>query len=411
MGDTTSIEGSFPALPLNRGIPRCPECGSGNCEKNGHRYLKTGEDIQRWSCKDCGVRFSPLQKTSEGSLNTPSGIVGARQLCATIGEKAKKLVAATEIKTVAGEKKLQTLPPEARGPIAKFMAYLEREGYYEDSCYLNLLSTLTRRNTDLSSPEDVKTKIAQQKWKDSTKMLASHAYDLYCKMEGIKWTMPRYRQNEAVIWLPQSEADFDQLISYSHSRRMRAFLQALRETFADPGEILGLEWKDLKDNAISISKPCKGHYPGTIEVTPRCIAILRALPKTDKRIFPTTYGKIYSNFRSFRKRAAKQLQNDQLLNVTFKTFRHWGGTDIAIRTNGNGLLTIQKVLRHKDIKSTMKYIHNMPNFKEIDYEIATATTDEEIKALGKAGFEKYDEAKGIHYYRRIPRKTTGVKPR
>jgi integrase len=106
-------------------------------------------------------------------------------------------------------------------------------------------------------------------------------------------------------------------------------------------------------------------------------------------------------------RAAKQLKNDQLLKISFKTFRHWGGTSIAYRTNGNGLLTIQKVLRHKNIANTMKYIHNIPDFKEIDYEIATATTDEEIKALGKAGFEKYDEHQGIHYYRRVPRKILG----
>ena len=94
-----------------------------------------------------------------------------------------------------------------------------------------------------------------------------------------------------------------------------------------------------------------------------------------------------------------------------KTFRHWGGTSIAYRTNGNGLLTIQKVLRHKDIKSTMKYIHNIPDFKEIEYEIATASTDEEFKQLGKAGFDKYDEANGVHYFRRIPRKILGANPK
>ncbi len=59
-----------------------------------------------------------------------------------------------------------------------------------------------------------------------------------------------------------------------------------------------------------------------------------------------------------------------------------------MRTNGNGLLTIKKVLRHKDIKSTMKYMSNIPNFKEIEYDIATASSDEEIKALGQAGFDK-----------------------
>ena len=44
-----------------------------------------------------------------------------------------------------------------------------------------------------------------------------------------------------------------------------------------------------------------------------------------------------------------------------------------------------------------------PNFREIEYDIATATTDEEIKQQGKAGFDKYDEANGIHYFRRVPK--------
>lgn len=48
------------------------------------------------------------------------------------------------------------------------------------------------------------------------------------------------------------------------------------------------------------------------------------------------------------------------------------------------------MLRHKSVLSTIKYIHAV-NFKDDDYEIATATTTEEIKQLGQAGFVKYDE--------------------
>jgi hypothetical protein len=47
----------------------------------------------------------------------------------------------------------------------------------------------------------------------------------------------------------------------------------------------------------------------------------------------------------------------------------------------------------------MKYIHTI-NFKDDDYEIATATTEEEVKQLGQAGFIKYDEMKGMHFYRK-----------
>jgi len=50
-------------------------------------------------------------------------------------------------------------------------------------------------------------------------------------------------------------------------------------------------------------------------------------------------------------------------------------------------------------QNTMKYIHTI-QFKDEDYEIATAATEEEIKKLGQAGFQKYDEMNGIHFYRK-----------
>jgi integrase len=92
--------------------------------------------------------------------------------------------------------------------------------------------------------------------------------------------------------------------------------------------------------------------------------------------------------------------------VSFKSFRHFGGTMIAEYTNGN-VLTVKKMLRHKSIQSSMKYIHTI-NFKDDDYEIATPTTIEEIKQLGQAGFVKYDEHNGIRFYRK-PKKFRSLK--
>ena len=78
---------------------------------------------------------------------------------------------------------------------------------------------------------------------------------------------------------------------------------------------------------------------------------------------------------------------------------------LAHYTNGN-VLTIKKMLRHKQIANTMKYIHTI-QFKDDDFEIATATTPEDIKQLGQSGFVKYDEMKGIHFYRK-PKKFGGL---
>jgi hypothetical protein len=78
---------------------------------------------------------------------------------------------------------------------------------------------------------------------------------------------------------------------------------------------------------------------------------------------------------------------------------------IAFYTNGNVLL-VKKLLGHKNINSSMKYI-GMIQFKEDQFETATATTQEEIEKLGQAGWSKYDEitinATQVHFYRKPKR--------
>jgi len=114
--------------------------------------------------------------------------------------------------------------------------------------------------------------------------------------------------------------------------------------------------------------------------------------------------------RRLRIKAASKFQNPVLLTITFKSYRHWGGSKLAEVTNGN-LLIIKRVLRHKSVQSTMKYIHTI-EFKEGDYEETIATTSEEIRHLGKAGWVKYDEIveNGVpmHFYRK-PKRFGGLK--
>jgi hypothetical protein len=50
----------------------------------------------------------------------------------------------------------------------------------------------------------------------------------------------------------------------------------------------------------------------------------------------------------------------------------------------------------------MKYIH-MIAFKDDEFDVAAATTIEEIKQLLAAGFEKADVRNDIHVYRRPKR--------
>ena len=79
---------------------------------------------------------------------------------------------------------------------------------------------------------------------------------------------------------------------------------------------------------------------------------------------------------------------------------------MAWLTNGNVLIVKEK-LGHKNINNTMKYIARIKWKLNQDFDVVTATTDEEIKNLGASGYQKYDErsmgATTISYYRRPKR--------
>ncbi len=47
-------EGSAKTSPLNP----CPHCGSKRLWRDAKRYTVYGDEIQRWLCRDCGLRFS-----------------------------------------------------------------------------------------------------------------------------------------------------------------------------------------------------------------------------------------------------------------------------------------------------------------------------------------------------------------
>jgi len=74
---------------------------------------------------------------------------------------------------------------------------------------------------------------------------------------------------------------------------------------------------------------------------------------------------------------------------------------IAQYTNGN-VLTVKKLLGHKRIESTMKYI-GLIHFKADEYEVTTATDVEEAKKVLSAGFEYVTEKQGIMLFRKPKR--------
>jgi len=87
---------------------------------------------------------------------------------------------------------------------------------------------------------------------------------------------------------------------------------------------LACEWIDLKNNVLSINHPVKVHYPGKYELSMHLVQMLNALPRKSKRIFPMGYQNAYECLDYTSKRAARKFQNPALLQISFKSFGHWG---------------------------------------------------------------------------------------
>jgi len=262
---------------------------------------------------------------------------------------------------------------------------------------------LHRHGADLYDPESVKETIAnQEEWSDQYKVNVVNAYTCFLRMENLTWEPPRYRKREKLPWIPH-EKELDQLMM-ACGKVMGTFLQGLKETGADPGELCRIRWIDIdeKRKTIAINHPVKGHNARIIKVSKELIERLKLLPKKSERVFRAHRKSMNINLIQQRKRIARQFTNPRLLEITFTTFRHWKATTEYHRTKD--ILYVKQLLGHKNLSSTMIYIdvekaiygeeeHN-------EYTTRATTSVKGARALIEAGFEKADELDGIHIYRK-----------
>ena len=363
----------------------CPECGSSDLCRNGKRYYN-GLEIQRFSCKNCELRFSnPSAKT----LKTNTDYVPDSHLCAII-EEAKKMDTATEIKTDAG--KIGRNQQEIKGKILELLLYMKRQNYSEETIRLNriALKVLEERGANLFDTDSVKDVIAKQTWSSSRKKNVINAYSMFLKLNKMTWEPPRCTVTESIPFIP-TEQEIDALISAA-PKKLSTFLLLLKETAMRRGEAKRLEWinVDSERNTITLNEPEKHSNPRIWKVTPQLIAQLHALPKTSQKVFGD--GKIDSLKTAFlheRHKLSAKLQNPRLLSIGFHTLRHWKATTLYHRTKDP--LYVKDFLGHKRMKNTEKYI-NIERKMFADYgtdEFTVKVTDkpEEATRYLEEGFE------------------------
>jgi len=401
--------------------PICPECGSTSLYRDGLRYLTNSSSVQRWLCRRCGYRFSErrfdcsdksqqVQKIHTLVLNLPKALTNNRQGSSEASGRAPTVLGGL-VKTLAevetrSEKRAAgaTKPDKAtiKGKLLQFGLWLQKQGYAEQTikAWTVWLKGLVRLGANLWDPETVKEILGkQQKWSSSYKMLLMYAYESFLKMENMTWTRPTYTQNENLPFIP-TEQELDQLISAA-SKTIGTFLQGLKDTGADPGELAKLKWIDINKETKTVKiTPVKGHDPRIVKVSQQFIDRLSKLPKKSELVFPNI-NSLSDRFFAQRKHIAYKLNNPRLLKISFRTFRHWKGTMEYHRTKD--ILYVKKILGHKTIQNTLKYIDleaNLFGISDEQFITKIATTPEEACKLIEVGFEKHDEFDGIHIYRK-----------
>jgi integrase len=416
---------------------QCPECTSQKVWKDGLRKTAYG-GVQRYLCRRCGFRFSQSFHKSHKKINVVNQ--GRRfQSCSyltepTICEKglsSQKLMDNLSLsgskdigshtvtitgkhlnslrsysckhRVCASEKEAKnltemearqeiaqregTLPAaDVKGKLVKFAWWLQKEGYGSAKNRLNMLKRLVDLGANLEDPESVKNILAKnQNWTEGYKMLLMYAYESFLKMEGHSWKRPRYRQTKTLPFIP-TEEELDQLINGS-GKKLGTFLQGLKDTGADPGELAKLTWIDLNVEARTVNiTPVKGHKPRVLRVSDQFITRVQNLPKGSQSIF--NYVSLRPAFLKAKKFLARKLSNPRLLAITFTTFRHWKGTMEYHLTHD--IIYVKEMLGHRRIDNTMVYINletTIFSSKNDQFYAAVATTSDEAIKLIEAGFD------------------------
>jgi integrase len=119
-------------------------------------------------------------------------------------------------------------------------------------------------------------------------------------------------------------------------------------------ELLKAKWSDIDWATLSIEIEGKGGSRSTVPLPTDVRDILRGLPRHNERIFTHEDGSplTYSACSSAWKRACRKAG---ITDLRIHDLRHTAGTDL-LRQTGN-LKLVQKMLRHADIRSTLRYAH------------------------------------------------------
>ncbi len=405
-GNKAETDGKSPPGGDVGSSPLCPRCHSKRVWKDAKRYTPIGFEIQRWSCRDCGMRFSDpndskrakeaatrdVETVDTKSLKSKTGIVTTRQICVT---ETKNLAAEQQKPEVL----LRNEAAITNGKIVEYEFWMLKRGYAQSTIEgrVKIMKRLFKLGASLFDPESIKDVLAKQTWSDGRKEYVTEAYTNFLIMVGGKWDPPRYCRVEKIPFIP-TEQEIDQLIA-GCGGKTSVVLQILKETAMRIGEAWKLKWIDIDfvNSTIRVT-PEKGSHARMFKMSSKLLAMISALPrKTDKLFGTYDLRGFRSSFIKQRKRTANKLGNPRMIQITFHTFRHWKATMEYHKTKD--ILHVMRLLGHKNIKNTLIYTQ-LVTFEDDEYICKTAENVKEAKELIEAGYQYVCDMESLKLFRK-----------
>jgi integrase len=299
------------------------------------------------------------------------------------------------------QKVIETEQSKQSANIINYAWQMKKNGRAEITIQTTI-AHLTRLNKlcNIYEPEQVKTTIAIQTWKNNSKRNLAQIYNGYLKYINKTWEQPKYTHESGLPFIP-TEQELDTLIAHGKTRTA-TLLQMLKETGARIGEMKTLQWIhiDLERKTIYITAE-KGSNSRILPISTKLIAMLNQIPHDNQRVFPTSTHGLQVTIDKLKRRASKKLNNPRLLQIHPHTFRHWKGTTEYHKTKD--IIHVKTVLGHKNITSTMIYI-NLENalfLNQSDEWISKiAHNEQELCQLIDTGFEYVTDINGNKAFRK-----------
>lgn len=107
--------------------------------------------------------------------------------------------------------------------------------------------------------------------------------------------------------------------------------------------------------------------------------------------------RVRENWSRNKKIIAQRLQEPQLLSIRLYDLRHFKGSMEYRKTKD--IVHVMRLLGHKNIKNTLRYVHEV-NLGEDEYVCKAAKTVEEATQLIEVGFEYVAEIDNIRLFRK-----------